>query len=227
VPPPSDPAAGLRLVGTSGADVQTGGAGDDVVVGSAGADTIDGGAGFDIVDHSGSGGMIIADLTGGDGTYGYAHGDSYAGIEGVIGTAYADTLIGDAIANHLDGGAGSDKLTGSGGGDVLIGGGGSDTFFYKTLSDSLVGSADVITDFEAGVDKINLYTIDARKGGYSNDSFRWIGDAAFTGATGELRYEHSGADTLIFGDYDGDKVADFQITLADQLVELQAGNFSL
>ena len=110
---------------------------------------------------------------------------------------------------------------------MLTGGAGGDTFFYKTLADSLVGSADVITDFEAGVDKINLYSIDARKGGYSNDSFRWIGESAFTGVTGELRYEQAGGDTLIFGDYDGDKVADFQIILADQLVELQATNFSL
>lgn len=226
-PPPSEPTTGLRLVGTSKADVQTGGAGDDVIVGSSGADTLDGGAGFDVVDYSGGGGMVIADLAGGDGTYGQSHGDTYAGIEGLIGTSYGDSLIGDAIANRLDGGAGSDKLTGNGGTDVLTGGGGVDTFFYKKLSDSLVGSADVITDFELGTDRINLYSVDARKGGYTNDSFRWIGDGAFTGVTGQLRYEQAGGDTLIFGDYDGDKVADFQITLAGQLVDLRATDFSL
>lgn len=226
-PTPSEPTVGLRLEGTSGADVQTAGDGDDVIVGSAGADTLDGGAGVDIVDYSGGGGLIIADLGKGGGTYGLAHGDRYADVEGVIGTGYGDSLIGDAIANRLDGGAGNDKLTGNGGADVLTGGAGSDSFLYKTLADSLVGSADVITDFEAGIDRINLYSVDARKGGYSNDSFRWIGDGAFTGLTGELRYEQAGGDTLILGDYDGDKVADFQIMLAGQLVDLQATDFSL
>lgn len=225
-PPPTLPAS-LRLVGTSGADVQTGGAGDDVIVGSSGADTLDGGDGIDTVDYSGGGGLVIVDLAGGDGTYGQSHGDTYVNIENVVGTAYADQLLGNALANRLDGGAGADKITGGGDADVLTGGAGADSFVYRTLGDSLVGAADVITDFEQGVDKINLYAIDARAGGYANDIFTWLGGDAFTGVGGQLRYEVVGGNTLILGDHDGDKVADFQITLSGQLVELQAADFLL
>ena len=226
-PAPAPSTAGQRLTGTSGADAQTGGDGHDVLVGSSGADTLDGGGGIDTVDYSGGGGMVIVDLAAGKGTYGQAHGDSYAGIENIIGTGSGDQLVGDAIANRIEGGGGADKLTGNGGGDMLSGGGGGDSFLYKALDDSLVGSADVITDFEVGVDRINLYSVDAKAGGYANDAFAWLGTDAFTGTGGQLRYEQVGGDTLILGDHDGDKVADFQITLAGQLVELQATDFSL
>jgi subtilisin-like proprotein convertase family protein len=227
-PPPSAPLpTTLRLLGTSGADVQTGEAGDDILVGSAGADTLDGGDGFDIVDYSNGGGLVMVDLVAGTGTYGQSHGDRYTNVEGVIGTGFDDQLIGDAVANLLVGGAGADKLIGRGGADTFTGGQGADRFIYKALGDSLASAPDVITDFEQGADRIDLYMVDAKKGAYANDTFSWMGAAEFSGATGQLRYAHANGDTLVLGDYDGDKVADFQIILAGQQVDLQAADFVL
>ncbi|MBV8687012.1 MAG: M10 family metallopeptidase [Alphaproteobacteria bacterium] len=53
-----------------------------------------------------------------------------------------DTLIGNDVGNRLDGGAGNDKYTGNGGADVFV-------IAQK-------GFTDTITDFQAGVDKLDL-----------------------------------------------------------------------
>jgi serralysin len=53
-----------------------------------------------------------------------------------------DTLIGNDAGNRLDGGAGSDKYTGGGGSDVFV--------------VAQKGFTDTITDFQAGVDKLDL-----------------------------------------------------------------------
>lgn len=53
-----------------------------------------------------------------------------------------DTLIGNDVANRLDGGAGSDRYTG---------GAGADTFVIGQK-----GFIDTITDFQAGIDKLDL-----------------------------------------------------------------------
>lgn len=69
----------------------------------------------------------------------------------------SDTLIGSGLADTLVGNDGGDTLTGNAGGDTLTGGAGSDVFRYPLRSDSVVTPAnngfDIITSFEAGVDK--------------------------------------------------------------------------
>lgn len=88
---------------------------------------------------------------------------------------------------------------------------------------SLKGAArDIIQDFSrAEGDKIDLQEVDANASGAGNGTFIFQAarGAAFTGVTGQLHYSWIDAPvatndkTIIEGDVNGDKVADFQIEL--------------
>ncbi|MGH6831046.1 MAG: M10 family metallopeptidase C-terminal domain-containing protein, partial [Methylocella sp.] len=142
--------------------------------------------------------------------------------ENLTGSAFNDTLTGTTGNNVLTGLAGNDTLNGGTGADTMIGGAGfdrltggqdADQFVFKDILESAVGTArDLITDFGVGVDKIDLAGIDAMLGG-GDDTFAFIGGAAFSANAGELRYAVSGGQTIIEGDTDGDGIADFQIGL--------------
>ena len=58
------------------------------------------------------------------------------------------------------------------------------------------------------------------------DDFTFIGDAEFSGTAGELRYEQSDMFTAVYGDTDGDGMADFTIVLDGQ-VDLVMQDFVL
>jgi Ca2+-binding RTX toxin-like protein len=76
------------------------------------------------------------------------------------GTAVANVLTGGASADQLFGGAGADSLNGSAGRDVLSDGEGEDTLTGGADADVFVlapdGATDWITDFQLGVDRIDL-----------------------------------------------------------------------
>ncbi len=210
-----------RLDGGDGDDVLGGGGGDDFLVGGAGADAIDGGTGIDTVDYSGSAIGVRVNLASGKGKFGDAEGDTYTGVEDVTGSAFADTLTGNGLANRLDGGDGADILTGGGGADMLLGGLGADQFRFNSAAE--IGSGinrDQILDFDAGgagsaVDLIDLSGIDAiARTRNRDDAFTYIGAAAFTGRAGQLRVEiNSTGEATVFGDVDGDGVADFELAI--------------
>ncbi|MBO9707843.1 MAG: M10 family metallopeptidase C-terminal domain-containing protein [Caulobacter sp.] len=63
---------------------------------------------------------------------------------------------GDAGANTIISAGAGDTLTGRGGADTLTGGGGADTFVYESVNDSTVAAYDTITDFQHGVDKLQI-----------------------------------------------------------------------
>ncbi|MET0529650.1 MAG: VCBS domain-containing protein [Microvirga sp.] len=65
-----------------------------------------------------------------------------------------DTLIGNGGSDILLGGNDNDKLIGGGDDDTLTGGAGADTFVY-----TVGGGTDTITDFEVGVDKIDVVSV--------------------------------------------------------------------
>jgi serralysin len=81
-------------------------------------------------------------------------------IENAIGGSARDLLWGNEVANTLSGLGGNDVLNGFGGNDRLIGGAGNDTLTGGSGSDVFVfandGSTDTMTDFQTGVDKIDL-----------------------------------------------------------------------
>ena len=75
-------------------------------------------------------------------TFAIAYGTT---IENAVGGQGRDLLVGNAADNKIDG---------QGGDDVLTGGAGSDLFIFADN-----GSTDTITDFQTGVDKIDLSQI--------------------------------------------------------------------
>ncbi|WP_050771956.1 beta strand repeat-containing protein [Maritimibacter alkaliphilus] len=233
------------LEGGADDDILDGGDGDDRLTGGAGGDDIDGGAGEDTALYTGSGSGVTISLAAGSASGGDATGDTLTGIEHLTGSDHADTLRGDNGANTLNGRGGADilfgfegndrliggdgddtLLNGAEGRDVLIGGGGrdfliggadADRFVFREGDTGTGAAADRIDDFEAGVDRIILRSIDA--------DTTTGGDQAFTFG-GTLTLSQSGGDTIIALDTDGDTVADAEIHLTG-LLTLTAGDFVL
>ncbi|WP_226576523.1 calcium-binding protein [Acuticoccus sediminis] len=124
-----------RLFGDSGDDYLDGGRGNDALNGGSGNDYLDGGLGYDAI----SGGNGNDTIFGGNGN------DTLSGDRG------NDTVFGGRGIDIIDGGRGDDVLNGELGADTLTGGQGRDTFI---IADN--GSVDTITDFEIGVDTIDM-----------------------------------------------------------------------
>ena len=77
-------------------------------------------------------------------------------------------------------------------------------------------TADIIRDFSStDADKINLGFVDANSanGAGTNEAFAFIGTNAFHNVAGELRYEQVSGDIFVYGDTNGDGIADFMIRL--------------
>jgi Ca2+-binding RTX toxin-like protein len=87
--------------------------------------------------------------------------DGRGGDDLLFGNGGNDTLIGGEGNDRLDGGAGRDTLIGGPGDDWLTGGHGRDTFVFapQALDNPNPGN-DVVTDFHAGRDVIDLTAFD-------------------------------------------------------------------
>jgi hypothetical protein len=148
------------------------------------------------------------------------------------GTANADTWKGGNFADQISGEAGTDTLTGGFSKDRLTGGDDGDIFNFDFRGETRKGAGrDVITDFQHGIDDIDLSGIDARSGA-NNQAFKWIGGADFHDRKGELHFVKINKPgqlqdkTIIEGDVNGDGRADFQIELSG-LIHLSKGDFVL
>ncbi|CAN5256634.1 hypothetical protein BH10PSE14_BH10PSE14_10440 [soil metagenome] len=151
-------------------DILVGGAGNDVLHGDSGLgdyDLMDGGSGddtyyvdtpADLTFEAVGGGTdtVHANIVGA-GYYLYANVENLI-LDGVtpfgVGNELNNQLTGNAIGNYLLGGAGDDVLNGKAGNDVLFGEAGADTFVFEHGT-----GADVIGDFTAGTDRIDLTAI--------------------------------------------------------------------
>ena len=179
-------------------DILVGGNGNDILHGDSllgDYDLMDGGAGDDTyyVDTP-------ADLTfeaaggGTDTVYANISGAGYylyPNVENLVllgttpygvGNELDNHLTGNDVANWLLGGAGNDVLNGKGGNDVLFGEAGADTFVFEHGT-----GGDVIGDFLAGTDKIDLSAfgfasfaqVQAAMGQNGGDSFINLGGGDF------------------------------------------------
>jgi Ca2+-binding RTX toxin-like protein len=192
----------VKFTGGAGADSYQGGSKADTLSGLGGKDTLSGGAGDDTI-SGGSGADMLTGNTGND---------------VLSGGTGADTILGHSGNDTLNGGTGADTLTG---------GSGADRFIFKALSDSASGAIDVITDFSTSSgDLIDLSSLDADSATAKNQSFDFIGTAAFSGEAGELRYVKSKTGTDVYADVDGDKKSDFTLHFDDSLT-LKAAHFDL
>jgi serralysin len=200
-----------ELIGGSGLDRLTGGGGNDTLRGDGDDDVLNGGAGNDSLDGGLGNDTVIAS----------------GGNDAANGSSGNDSLVGNGGNDTLLGGAGNDTLVGGTGRDALNGNTGFDTFDFNALNESTAGAQrDVINGFTKGQDVIDLSTIDAATGVAGDQAFDFIGALAFTGDEGDLRIQLSGSDSIVEGDVDGDKIADFSI-LVTAVNNLGFGDFVL
>ncbi len=143
------------------------------------------------------------------------------------------TLIGTSGGDTLRGGAGDDALTGGSANDQLFGGAGADVFVFTAASDSRpgFGQRDLIWDFQAGIDEIDLSAIDAKEGGSYNQSFQFMGEGTFgsdASQPGLVKFHYDSATnrTLVEGTVDSSAGIDFQVSLVGQHA-LTAADFVL
>ena len=235
----ADPRTGATLSGGGGDDLVTASKQSDTVHGGEGNDTIYGLSGFDTIYGDGGNDTIVgggnADtIHGGEGNDDISGGN---GLDWLYGEGGRDFLKGGIGVDYLDGGADDDELRGNDGRDTLIGGSGMDLLTGGRGADLFVfrdgdfagldgASADRIFDFSRGQsDLIDLSAVDAVEGG-EDDAFTFIGNAAFSGTAGELRYEFIDGYTMVTMDVDGDMIADFAIRV-DGTLNLLASDFVL
>ena len=218
------------LDGEIGNDTLRADDGNDTLIGGAGNDDLDGGEGSDVL-RGGDGNDTLAGGNGND-NLGGGYGDDGlfggAGDDLIVGGNGADILRGGTGDDRLFGGYGADNLAGGAGTDRLSGGGGSDVFVFGSAGDLGVSLAlaDVITDFSRSAgDLINLAAVDADTTTSGNQGFAFIGDAAFTGTAGELRYVQSNGQTVIEMDRNGDGAADLFLKL-DGMIDLTINDFA-
>jgi Ca2+-binding RTX toxin-like protein len=237
-----------KLTGNNGANTLKGGAGNDVLDGVGGVDRLEGGSGNDtyvlrdetdtVVDSSGADDRITSTIS--------RSLESYSGIENLTltgagnvngrGNAAANDLVGNSGKNQLKGLDGNDLLRGAGGADQLWGGKGRDTFDFNSIAEigRLAGNRDIVRDFKHLVDKIDLKSIDANASAGGNDAYKFVAaeGSQFSGVAGQLTWDQvnkagtSNDVTLVRGDVNGDKIADFTLELTG-LVTLTKGDFIL
>jgi Ca2+-binding RTX toxin-like protein len=216
--------AGNYLKGGAGMDTLNGAGGADTLDGGAGKDALNGGAGSDWASYESAGAAVKVSLattayqnTGGAGF------DKFSSMENLIGSKFNDHLTGSAGGNRLNGGAGDDTLTGGGGADILTGGGGNDTYVYKSLSDSTLSFADLISDLESG-DRIDLSAIDADAGSAGNQAFHLDGSVGGAGDIG-VSYDAGTNRTTITLYVNNDMTADAAIQLSGNYSALTEAHF--
>ena len=183
--------------GNSADNTITGNSGVNELVGNGGADHLKGAGGGDAMD--GNGGDDI--LFGGGG------GDTMRGggaVDAVNGDGGDDILRGGRGDDALNGAADDDILFGGEGRDTLTGGSGSDTFMFTRAGHSTNIAADVILDFEQGLDLIDLSRLPG--------DLTFI-TGGFTGSAGEVRITGGGGNAAIRIDIDGDASVDMKIDL--------------
>jgi len=173
-------------------------------------------------------------------------GERIVNVEAVIGTDFDDIIAGNEAANTLwggvnqdhlsgrggndrlygesgndvmNGGDGGDRLQGGSGRDVMFGGLGHDVFVFGAASETgaTATTRDSVGDFTKGEDLIDLSGIDANSHALGNQAFTYIDSDAFTGSAGQLRSVFAGPSTIVEGDVNGDRVADFQIQLTGNI----------
>lgn len=185
---------------------------DSIVAGGRKASVIDLRAATGNVEEGGGG--FLSYVSGVRGGFTIAAG---AVIENATGGGGADTIIGNDAANIITGGLRQ---------DIMMGGGGGDTFVFIGLKDTraTAASADIILDFNAAEDVIDVSLLDANARLAGTQDFSFLDDtSAFTAAGQVISYASAGSTVIAFNT-DMDARAEALIILAG-LLDLADGNF--
>jgi serralysin len=205
----------FQLTGTAAKLVNGQGGNDMIILDGNSTDTVFGGSGNDTID-GGARNDILKGQEGDDTIYGSGGADTISGGSG------NDYLAGDndAVAFNLhgadtmSGGSGQDTLYGGGKADIMSGGTGNDSFVYLvglgTESESKVGEADHITDFQVG-DKIDVSFMDANSTTSGNNAFTFSASGATTQA-GKFWFEQHDDGQHVFFNINGG-AADMEMIL--------------
>lgn len=116
-----------------------------------------------VVIENASGGFANDYIIGNDASnqLGGSLGDDFlmggGGMDTLFGGQGNDQLRGGKGHDQVNGGNGNDTIRGAKGADTLTGGLGSDVFVFDSILDDVV-NIDTITDFEIGIDRIELAT---------------------------------------------------------------------
>jgi Ca2+-binding RTX toxin-like protein len=189
-----------NFIGSDAADTYAGTQFSDTISGGGGGDRLDGGRGGDTISGGASRDVLLG----------------VSGDDVLSGDAGIDVLRGGAGNDILNGGAGADSLNGAAGADELRGGTGADTFLFRSVADSTADalSQDTIIDFDGmRGDSIDVSPVDADATLADHQDFTFIGQSAFSGHAGELRFEADASGGLLLGDVNGDGAADFAVRL--------------
>lgn len=227
--------ADINGTGNAGGNLIVGNDGDNRLDGGAGADLLSGGKGddtyvvdnvLDAVGESAGNGVdtVLSSVT-------FTLPDqvenlTLTGVAAVNGTGnnQNNNLVGNAGANTLSGGLGTDALVGGAGNDSLSGGGDNDTLSGGLGSDTLTGgdggdrfvfdailsattNVDLVSDFDLGVDELQLSKSVFSALGTANtdlDALQFRAGAGFTsGATAAHRIIYDTDSGSLFYDRDG------------------------
>ncbi|WP_439672502.1 RTX toxin exported protein [Cupriavidus necator] len=233
------------LLGANGKDRVFGGLGNDNLSGGNGTDAVYGGGGDDVIGSIDGSSALYTGDNGGDTLYGDGY-DSYAdyllgaghesarpGNDRIYGGNGDDLIYGDNGNNAALGGddiiaggngkdtiygeGGNDKIAGGTGGDTLSGGSGADVFVYNAVSDSTAAGMDVITDFQRGVDHLDLRPV------LGDTGFEWGGrQPTAHGAW----FQQSGGNTYVYVDVDGNPATAEMVIKLNGLHELTKSDFA-
>ena len=166
--------------------------------------------------------------------------DAFYGFENIWGSLGNDRLYGDGSNNRIVGDDGKDLIVARNGNDTLedgsgfntfIGGGGMDRILLGGVADRLVYNRtndspwsnslmDEIIYFYHVPDnkgtKINLRAIDADPDVQGNQSFTFVGQAAFReGRPGDVRFVKDGGDAYVYINLDDDKRPEMGMRIID------------
>ena len=187
-----------KVVDRGGNDKVVLGSGNDLLQAGRGNDEFRGGAGIDHISYLHSLSGVLVDLSRKTAVGTWAGNDKVISFENVSGSkSGADTIYGSRADNVLQSFGGRDKLLGRAGSDVLdagsgsdflSGGSGHDTFRFKKGNDR-----DTITDFEDGIDTIELVGLSLTSARDAMSHARKVGsDVVFDFGGGDvLRIEDS------------------------------------
>lgn len=190
------------------------GSGNDTIAGGAYVDNIGTGAGNDILNPGAKPVGAFENVDGGAGIDTFVVDVETETLPVTLGVAGSPNFIVTSVSDRYGASAYNCErviFRGGAGDDVLTGGAGQDDFDFDVAADSPTAQADVIHDFLAGTDKINLSGLDANGTLPGEPKFLFIRNQPFHGIAGELRADLG----TVQVDFDGDGRADFQINFAN------------